>query len=175
MIPVLPVPTAGVSRGRSRLRALLPAALLPVVMLAGCSPPAAPQSDATVGGSGRTFSAEEKRAAAQLSLGAGSELDTESTPYAQALACKVAFNDIADRLRQPGAIPAEQRRAIATVSATLDNQLASYAQAAGKGAADIARDEAARRSAGPDTNASARIVLACIRRLQANAGAAPGG
>ena len=143
------------------------AALATAILLAGCSAPPEAKGDAAFEESAaRTYGAEDKRIASLLSLGNGSELDEEGSPYDQALTCKAAYDDVVRRFDDPASLPAEQRRAMEIAGSVFEKRLASFAAAAGKSPADIRRETRERNALGAGTGANARILISCLRKLQ---------
>ncbi|MFA9199711.1 MAG: hypothetical protein ACEQR8_00790 [Cypionkella sp.] len=145
---------------------------LPILLaaaLAGC----APASEQKGGGAfdaanARTYGADERRIAARLSLGNGSELNSDDSPYTQAVMCRAAFDSVAERLQQTGALGADQVRAMETAKGLFESRLASLARAAGKSEQTVASD-LRERAAQSDAAASARVLVGCLRRLEEDA------
>ena len=153
---------------RSITRFGLPSCLL-LASLVGCGSTPSERGHGTLDMSEGSFGAEDKRVARALSLGAGSNLDKEGSPYAQALACKIAYDDVSQRLSQPGMISTDQRRFIETVGDVLRKRLASFAASAGKSSAEVERDSAARVASGAGSEANMRVLISCLRKLQEDA------
>lgn len=137
--------------------------------LAACSPAADDRGSGLSAPSVRMFSAEDKKVAAALSLGAGPDLDKEGSPYAQAVACKAAYDDVAERLAQPGMVSADQMRSMETAGEVFQKRLSGVAASVRKSGDEIQRDLAARKDTGAGAEATMRILISCLRKLQDDA------
>lgn len=138
--------------------------------LGGC----APSADSKGGGAfeaanARTFGAEERRVAALLSLGNGSDLDTGASPYTQAVMCLAALESVADRLQQAGTLGAEQVRAMETAESVFESRLDSLARAAGKSDSAVREDLREQAAIQSDPGTGGRILVGCLRRLENDA------
>lgn len=143
--------------------ALCPALALIILASCGESPKADPVGEEHPG---RQFSAQDKAIARALSLGSRSKIQEESTPYDQAVACRVAIESIGERLRQLDTVTSDQIRAVDQAEALYDRRIQVLASAADKSNGDISADIQARAEVDTDQGAQALRAIDCLRNLE---------
>lgn len=138
-----------------RLNLLAPVALC---ALTACSGTEAPTK--TVAASKRqSFSAESKRVARSLSIGA-ERGNLKGSPQFRAALCSLALKVIEERLRQGVALSAEQERAFAQAQALYERRAA-----AGLTPDERQKTMSAVEAAYPEEGDRARFAIACLRDM----------
>lgn len=134
---------------------LLPAAAL---MLTACSistdAPEQRQSAAP-----KIFSVEEKRIARALSIG-GNDIDASAAPQYQATLCSLALAAINDRLRNSGALSAEQQQALRQAQAHFQRRSTT-----GLSLEERSQTRKEVETAYPEPADRARFAIGCLRDL----------
>ena len=139
------------------------AAMLACAFAVGCSPPPpdGPQTAAEILDENVRPTAADKRAAAFLSLGNNSSLQSITDPYQRALSCIIALEWLDERMRSGSMATPEQRRGLAQVGEIYANEGLDT----GKSRTDLARDLERARAEGIEEREQARLAMSCLRRF----------
>lgn len=114
---------------------------------------------------GTSFSEQEQRAALLLSIGKGAPLESDSSPYEQALRCRTAVEVLSQQFRQAGAQGEAQSRALAQATAILDQRLRAQAALVNKSDAAIRRELDQAVQAADDLPAQGQMMIACLQQV----------
>ena len=119
----------------------------------------------------REFPAAQKNASKALSISNASALEAADSPYAQALLCAIATEEVLGPFRQSAQLEEAQQVAVGQLLKMFAKQERAAALAAAKTPEELAEDrETFAAKFIPERQAKAKVALACIRELEENAG-----
>lgn len=147
------------SAGFTRAFILMP------LLLAACGGGGDTQAREDVPKQARSFSADDKRAAASLSIGNVQSMSSEMTAYDRSLTCSIALGQVKEQLSGSGQLNTAIIDSINQVNMVYDNQVRQLGAADNKSAADIAADRTGRSEEMMEQSQQGQIAIGCLRAM----------
>ena len=139
--------------------------ILMPLLLAACGGGGDTQAREDVPKEARSFSADDKRAAASLSIGNVQSVSSDMTAYDRSLTCSIALQQVKTRLSASGQLNTAIIDSINQVNMVYDNQVRQLGAADNKSSADIAADRTGRTEEMMEQSQQGQIAIGCLRAL----------